>query len=458
MKEKKIEMLQGPILPNVIRYTLPIIAASLLQLLFNAADMIVVGQFCDSLYIGAVGATTSLIHMMVNFFMGLSVGVGVCVAQGAGAKDDNMMSGTVHTSLPLATIGGLLLTVIGLIFAGPLLRLMSTPDEMLPYSVLYTKIYFIGSAPCLIYNFGAAVLRALGETKKPLYYLTASGVINIMLNMIFVAGLGMTVDGVALATVVSQIVSAVLVIQALCRRRDACRLRFSKMRLNGRYLIRILTIGFPAGIQSSLFSVSNVMIQSSINSFGELAVTANAAASSVEGFVYVIIAAFNQTSMNFVGQNDGARCYDRIRQIVRSCLICVTVAVVAAGGLAVLFSRTLLGIYITDSPEALTMGGFRLLCTTLPYFLLGMHDCVAGAIRGMKCSMAPMLITIVCICGLRIGWILTIFRIPAYHTLFSIYITYPISWLVALIAQSLLFRWILKKKKRLVNEEPVAVG
>ena len=311
MNQQNRNMLEGPLFPNIIRYTVPIILTSLLQLLFNAADLVVVGRFCGSVSVAAVGATGAITNLMINFFIGLSVGVGVAVAHGLGSREERVVHCTVHTALPTALISGAFLTVFGIAFSETFLKLMGTPDSVLPLSAVYMRIIFGGITFNMVYNFCASILRAAGDTKSPLIFLMFAGTLNVILNVIFVTQFHMNVAGVALATIISQGLSAVLVVIALMRRTDSCRLQLNKMRFYKPQLEKIIRIGLPAGIQSSLFSISNVLIQSSVNSFGDVFMSGNAAAGNIEGFVYVCLNAFQQTAVNFAGQNAGARQYRR---------------------------------------------------------------------------------------------------------------------------------------------------
>jgi len=381
VKKYQSSMLEGPLLPGVIRYTVPIILTSVLQLLFNAADLIVVGKFCGSISVGAVGATNSLTSLLVNLFIGLSVGAGVSVAHGIDSRDEEQVRSAVHTAVPLALAGGVVLTVIGVLFSEPLLVLMKTPENTLPLSAVYMKIYFCGITFTVVYNFCAAILRAAGDTKSPLVYLTFAGVINVILNVIFVTVVRMNVAGVALATIISQAIAAILVIRALMKRKDACKLQLPKMRFQKYQLQKILRIGLPAGIQSSLFSISNVIIQSSINSFGDVFVSGNAAAVNLEGFLYATLNSFQQTAVNFVGQNVGARQYRRANNTVWICQGCVMAVGIAMGTALWTFGEQLLGIYINDSPEAISYGLIRFAYVSLPYFMLGLLDVSTGALR-----------------------------------------------------------------------------
>jgi len=440
MNEQSKRMLEGPLLPSIIRYTIPIILTSVLQLLFNAADLVVVGRFCGSISVAAVGATGAISNLIINLFIGLSVGVGVCVAHGMGAKMDDVVHRTVHTAIPAALICGIALTVIGISCAEPLLRLMGTPEDVLPLSTVYMKFYFGGMTFTMLYNFSASILRAAGDTKSPLIFLSIAGVINVVLNVIFVTVFHMNVAGVALATAISQAVSSILVIIVLSRRTDACRLQLSKLRIHKPQLMRIARIGLPAGIQGSLFSISNALIQSSINSFGGIVMSGNAAASNLESFVYLGMNAFQQTTVNFTGQNVGARQFRRVKKIIGLCLACAAVVGIVMGSLFVLFGKQLLSIYITDSADAVTYGMLRLMCLCLPYFLCGIMDVSTGALRGMGSSVAPMVISILGVCGIRIGWIMTVFQLPQFHTPFWLYMSYPFSWFVTFAIQMLAFR------------------
>ena len=446
MKKRNDSMIHGPLFPNIVRYTVPIILTSLLQLLFNAADLVVVGRFCGSVSVAAVGATGSITNLMVNFFIGLSVGAGVTVAHALGGREEEAIHRTVHTAMPAALVSGLVLTVIGIAFSETFLRWMGTPESVLPLSAMYMKIYFAGITFNMLYNFSASILRAAGDTKSPLIYLSVAGVVNVVLNVFFVTVLHMNVAGVALATTISQGISAILVVMTLMRRTDACKFIPSKMRFHKRQLMKIIRIGLPAGIQSSLFSISNVMIQSSVNSFGDVFMSGNAAASNIEGFVYVCLNAFHQTAVNFTGQNMGARRYDRVKKILWICLGCVAVVGMAAGSLGFTFGRQLLSIYITDSPEAIEYGMIRLSYICLPYFLCGLMDVSTGALRGMGASLVPMVISVLGVCGLRVFWITMVFR--QFHTPQCLYLSYMVSWTVTFLAQMIAFFCVYKKQTR----------
>lgn len=444
-------MLQGPLLKSIIIYTVPIILTSLLQLLFNAADLVVVGRYCGSISVAAVGATGSITNLIVNLFIGLSVGAGVTVAHAIGSREDEAVHRTVHTTLPAALVCGVILTVIGIAFSETFLRLMGTPDDVLPLSAIYMKIYFSGITFTMVYNFCASILRAAGDTKSPLIFLSIAGVANVALNLAFVILFDMNVAGVALATTISQGISAVLVVVVLMRRTDACKLTLSKMRFYRPQLTKMIRIGLPAGIQSSLFSISNVLIQSSINSFGGVLMSGNAAAANIEGFLYVSMNAFHQTAVNFIGQNVGAHQYKRVYRTLWYCLGLVMAVGLSLGILVVSFGPQLLSIYITDSAEAISYGMIRLTYICLPYFLCGLMDVSTGALRGMGASVAPMIISVLGVCGIRIGWISTIFQIPQFHTPQCLYFSYTVSWSITFVIQLIAFFIVYRRHTRALD-------
>ncbi len=441
-------MTEGPLFKGIVLYTIPIILTSLLQLFFNAADLVVVGRFCGSLYVGAVGATGSITTLIVALFTGLSVGSGVTVAHAYGQRDWESVRRTVHTTLPVAILSGAILTVIGVAFSKELLALMDTPENVIELSSLYMKIYFGGIIFNMVYNFSASILRAVGDTKGPLIYLTIAGVVNVVLNVFFVTAFHMNVAGVALATTISQAISAVLVVRALMRRTDACRLILRDMRFYGAQVKKILVIGLPSGINGAIFSISNVLIQSSVNSFGDIVVSGNAAAANIEGFVWVSLNSFSQTSLNYTAQNLGAGNFKRIKKIFWTCLGCVAIVGVVLGISGRLLAPHLLSIYITDSAEAITYGITRMTYICLPYFLCGIMDVTTGALRGMGASVVPMIISILGACGIRVGWIYTIFRLEAFHNLDSLYFSYPVSWILTFLAQFVAYMIVYNHKKK----------
>lgn len=448
MKRYNNSMLQGPLFPSIISYTVPIILTSILQLLFNAADLVIVGRYRGSLSVAAVSATGSIINLLINLFIGLSIGSGVSVAHALGGKQQEEARKIVHTALPTALTGGLLVSIVGVCFSEPLLRLTGTPENVLPLSTLYMKIYFGGMVFTMVYNFCASILRAAGDSRSPLVYLGFAGVVNVILNVLFVTVFDMNVEGVAIATVISQVISALLVVRALIRRTDACHLNLKAIRFYKPQLLKLLRIGLPAGIQSSLFSISNVIIQSSINSFGDILMSGNGAAASIEGFIYVCFNAFQQTAVNFIGQNSGARQYKRARNVLLICLASAVILTITLSSLVFLFGPQLLSIYITDSAQAIQDGMIRITYVTLPYFLCALMDVTTGGLRGLGASVTPMLISILGVCGIRLVWIFTIFQIPAYHTPQSLFFSYPISWTFTFICQLIAFMAIYKKRSK----------
>lgn len=454
MKRFKQDILNGPLFPNIVSYTIPIILTSVLQLLFNAADLVVVGQYCGSVSVGAVGATGSITNLIISLFIGLSVGAGVSTAHAIGCRDEKAMHRTVHTALPLALVSGIILTVVGVTFSETFLRWMNTPENVLPLSTIYIRIYFGGITFNMVYNFSAAILRAAGDTKGPLIYLSIAGVVNVILNIFFVAVCGMNVDGVALATTISQGISAVLVVRALMKRTDACRFHPKQMRFYKAQFVKMMRLGIPAGIQSSMFSISNVIVQSSVNSFSDIVVSGNAAAANIEGFAYACMNAFQQTTLNFVGQNMGAGQYKRVKKIHTLCLGCVTIVGLVASGTLYALAPTLLPIYITDSAEAIEYGILRMTYVCIPYFLCGTMDVTGGALRGLGASFTPMLISVLGVCGMRIGWIMTVFQMPQYHTLDCLYISYPISWLLTFTLELGLFFLLMRKHSKAPHPLP----
>ena len=429
MAANKIDMTQGSIFPKLIRFAVPLIFSSILQLLFNAADIIVVGRFAGDNSLAAVGSTSSLVNLLVNFFIGLGIGCNVVAANYLGSMKSEKVSRTVHTSMVLSVFGGILLTFIGVTFSRQILVLMGSPDEVLPLSTLYLKIFFSGVTPTVIYNFGASLLRAKGDTKRPLYILFVAGLINVVLNLIFVICFKMDVAGVAVATVISQSFSAVVIVILLLREKDAFRLEFRKLKIDFHILSKIVRIGIPAGLQGMIFSISNVVIQSSVNSFGPVMIAGNAAAQGVEGFIYISMNGFSQAMLTFAGQNMGAGKIDRIKKAVRDSILCASSAGIILGCLAIVFGPVLLGFYST-SPEVQAAGMIRLKVILLTYFTCGIMDCTANAIRGVGHSVLPMVITLLGACGLRMLYIFTFFQIPRFHTFRGIFYSYPISWTV----------------------------
>ena len=454
--KKKIDMLSGPLAWPLITYAVPIMLTSVLQLLFNAADLVVVGAYCGSFSVAAVGATGAITNLIVNLFIGLSVGTGVAVAHGIGSREWEQVRNTVHTAVPMALVSGLFLTVLGVGLSRRILRAMGTPEEVLGLAATYMEIYFLGITAHMLYNFCASMVRAAGDTKSPLVILTAAGVLNVGLNILFVRYLGRNVDGVALATVLSETGAAIAIVILMVRRTDGCRLDLRKLRFHKEPLKKMLRIGIPAGIQSCMFSLSNVLLQSAVNGFGAVAVSGNAAVANLEGFMYVIENSFHQTAVNFVGQNCGALQFRRVKKVTGLCMVYAAVAGILFGGLMCLFGPQLLSLYITDSPEAIAIGISRMFVDVAPYFLFGLQDVVTGALRGIGASFVSMILTVLGICGIRVLWIYTVFQIPRFHSQTMLYISYPLSWIVTLVIQLTAFAVIFRRMQRRCPTENAA--
>ena len=424
-KSYEMDMCNGPVFTKLIAFAVPLILSGLLQLLFNAADIIVVGRFAGSDSLAAVGSTSSLINLLVNVFIGLSIGANVLVAQYYGARKYKDLEETVHTSIVLAGVGGCILIGMGYFLADPMLTLMGSPENVRPLSVLYMKIFFLGMPATLVYNFGSAILRAVGDTKRPLYFLFFAGVVNVILNLFFVIQCSLGVAGVALATALSQTISALLIVRCLMKTEAPYQLRLRKLKILPSRLAAIARIGLPAGMQGAIFSISNVLIQSSVNSFGSVAMAGNTAASNIESFVYVAMNSVHQTAVSFTGQNLGGRQYDRIRKILIECLLFVTAIGLVLGNGAFLLGRQFLGFYSTD-PEVISYGLLRMgiICTW--YFWCGIMDVLVGSIRGLGYAVMPMIVSLLGACAFRVVWIYTFFAWD--RTLRTLYISYPISW------------------------------
>lgn len=458
MKRTQGNMLEGPLAGGILLYTIPIVLTSVLQLLFNAADLITVGRFCGSVSVAAVGATGALTNLIVNLFFGLSIGAGVSVAHAIGSREDETVHRVVHTAIPTAILSGIFLTVVGIFLARPLLELMKTPKNVIGLSTIYMQIYFGGMTFNIVYNFCGSILRAAGDSTSPLVILTCAGVLNVVLNLFFVIVLKMDVAGVALATTISLAVSAVAACAVLMRRKDSCKLEWNRLHIYKPQLLKMARIGLPAGIQGSMFSISNVIIQSAINSFGDVLMSGNAAVANIEGFSYVTVNAFHQTAVNYIGQNAGAHQYHRISKIYKICMGYVTIAGLFTGILFYGFGPQLLSLYVPDSQEAIQAGMVRLAYTCLPYFVYGLMDVTTGALRGLGASMISMVLSVLGICGIRVLWIGTIFRVPQYHTPDCLYASYLVSWVLTLVAQLAAFLIISNRYKKALLAEDGKVG
>ncbi|MCQ2770293.1 MAG: MATE family efflux transporter [Clostridia bacterium] len=442
-KKRTLDMTQGPLFSQIMFFALPVMLSSILQLLFNSADLVVVGNFAGSECIAAVGATGSLVALLVSTFIGLSVGTAVLTAQYLGARNHEGVHKVVHTSMLLAIIIGIFVGIIGLFFSRNFLLWMDTPEDVLELSTLYLTIYFLGTPGSMIYNFGAAILRSNGDTKRPLYYLTVAGFANIVLNLICVAVFKMDVAGVAIATVVSQYISAILVVMNLCQIEGSCRLTIKSMRFYPSELWSIIKVGLPAAIQSSLYSISNVLIQSSVNYFGTAVLSGNTAGGNVEGYVNVSQSAFHQSALVFAGQNLGAHNYKRSKKVLWAALGSMTIVSLSLTGIVLLFRYPLLGLFITNDPEALEYGVIRLFVVCSTEFFCGFHDVICGELRGLGRTIGPMAMCLMGICGVRIIWIYTIFQeVKTYPMLLA---CYPVSWVITSIVALVYFMIVAKK-------------
>ena len=440
----RMDMTEGSLTTKIIKFTIPVMLTGILQLLFNTADVIVVGRFTGKTALAAVGSTGSLINLLVSLFMGLSIGTNVLAARYQGAKDDKAVSETVHTSIALGIVGGLILLIIGVVATRPLLEMMATPEDVIDQSTLYMRILFFGMPLNLILNFGAAILRAIGDTKRPLYYLTIAGVINLFLNIFLVTVFSLGVAGVAIATVISEGVSCGLILLCLKHETGAIRLYFNRIKINPSKCIDIMKIGLPAGLQGCIFSISNVLIQSSVNSFGSTVMAGNTAASNIEGFVYVSMNSLHQTCISFTSQNFGAGKFKRIKKVLINCLVIVAITGLVLGNSAYFFGKYLLSAYNNET-EVISYGLIRLSIISTMYFLCGLMDVMVGAMRGIGYSILPMIVSLVGACGLRIVWIYTVF--VKFRTLDILFISYPVTWTITFLSHLVCYYIVTRKYK-----------
>ncbi len=437
----EIDMCNGTIIDKLISFSLPLMLSGILQLLFNAVDIIVVGRFSGSESLAAVGSTTALINVFINLFIGISQGTNVLAARYYAAGKKKEMSDTVHTSITVAIISGIVMGFVGFFFARFSLELMDTPDNVIDKATLYMQIYFLGMPFFMLYNYGAAILRAIGDTKRPLYFLVVSGLTNAVLNMFLVIAFHLDVAGVAIATVISQMISCVMVLLCLYRTEGIYQLRFRKLGINRRVLRQILQVGVPAGIQSMVINFSNVLLQSSVNSFGATAMAGYTAANNLLGFLYVSVNAVTQACMSFTSQNFGVGKWKRMDRVLIDCiLLSASVALVLGFGFY-FFGPEILQIYTADS-EVISCGMDILVITTTTYFLCGIMDLFPGALRGMGYSAVPMLLSIIGTVGIRIIWIFMVF--PYHRSLTVLFVSYPFSWLVTIIMQVICF-WLVRR-------------
>lgn len=438
----EIDMCNGSILDKLVSFSIPLMLSGILQLLFNAVDIIVVGQFTGNEALAAVGSTTALINVFVNLFIGISLGASVLAARFYATGQEKEMSETVHTSITLALISGIAMGIIGVIAAKGALELMDTPDNVLNLSTLYMRIYFMGMPFFMLYNYGAAILRAVGDTKRPLLFLIISGATNVVLNLLLVIQFHLGVAGVAIATVISQCISCILVLRCLYLSDGSYQLRFNKLGMKTRYVKQIFQIGIPAGIQSTIINFSNVLLQSSVNSFGSVAMAGYTAANNILGFLYVSVNSITQACMSFTSQNYGVRKFKRMDKVLLECLGLTVIVALVLGGGSYLFGTELMHIY-TKSTNVIECGIDIMLYTTVTYFLCGIMDLLPGALRGMGHSTVPMILSVVGTVGTRIVWIYVIF--PCHRSLDFLFISYPVSWLLTIVMQVICFYFVRKK-------------
>ena len=438
----EIDMCNGSILDKLVSFSIPLMLSGILQLLFNAVDIIVVGQFTGNEALAAVGSTTALINVFVNLFIGISLGASVLAARFYATGQEKEMSETVHTSITLALISGIAMGIIGVIAAKGALELMDTPDNVLNLSTLYMRIYVMGMPFFMLYNYGAAILRAVGDTKRPLLFLIISGATNVVLNLLLVIQFHLGVAGVAIATVISQCISCILVLRCLYLSDGSYQLRFNKLGMKTRYVKQIFQIGIPAGIQSTIINFSNVLLQSSVNSFGSVAMAGYTAANNILGFLYVSVNSITQACMSFTSQNYGVRKFKRMDKVLLECLGLTVIVALVLGGGSYLFGAELMHIY-TKSTNVIECGIDIMLYTTVTYFLCGIMDLLPGALRGMGHSTVPMILSVIGTVGTRIVWIYVIF--PCHRSLDFLFISYPVSWLLTIVMQVICFYFVRKK-------------
>jgi len=449
-KRYEMDMTQGALLPQVLRFTIPLVLSGMLQLLYNAADVVVVGRFASSQALAAVSSTGAMINLITTVFMGLSLGASVLVAQSYGAGDIREISDSVHTSMSMAVVCGAIVTVLGFVLGRPMLEWMNTPEDVIDQAAIYVDIYFAGTIFNMLFNFGAAVMRAVGDSRRPMYYLILSGAVNVVFNMIFVIVFHMGVVGVALATVISQMLASALVMIALMRSHTSIRLDLRRLRINPHKILPQIKIGLPAGIQGAMFAISNMILQSAVNSFGSAAMAGNGAGGNIEGFIYVATNSFYTACLTFTSQNVGARKAERIGKIMRTCIFCEMAVGLTLGALMIVFGEQLLGIYSSD-PVVIAKGLERIHATGLPYFLLGMSEVYVGGLRGMGSSFGPMIISVLGVCVLRLAWVVFIF--PLSPSIYTLYISYPVSWGITALAQGIYYLIVKRKVVARMRQE-----
>ena len=444
MKKNKyeIDMCNGTIMDKLISFSIPLMLSGILQLMFNAVDIVVVGRFSGSQALAAVGSTTALINVFTNLFIGISLGANVLAARYYATGKTKEMSETVHTAIALAQVSGVAMAVIGVVFARGALEIMGTPDDVIAKSTLYMQIYFCGMPFFMMYNYGAAILRAVGDTKRPLIFLIVSGVINAVLNLFLVIGFHLDVAGVGIATVISQLVSCILVLRCLHHTESSYQLHLAKLRIRSVYLKQIFEVGVPAGIQSTVINISNAMLQSSVNSFGSIAMAGYTASNNIFGFLYVSVNSFTQACMSFTSQNYGVKKLKRMDRVLIDCMILSVVVTLILGSSVYIFGPELLHIY-SNQADVIKYGMEIFSYTTVTYFLCGLMDLFPGALRGMGYSTVPMILSIIGTVGVRIIWIYGLF--PSHRSLTFVFLSYPVSWIATIIMQVICF-WFVRKK------------
>lgn len=452
MKNNKyeIDMCNGTLMDKLISFSLPLMLSGILQLLFNAVDIIVVGRFTGRQALAAVGSTTALINIFTNLFIGISLGTNVLAARFYASGKEKEMSETVHTSITLALISGLVMALAGVLLARFALNLMGTPNDVIDQSVLYMRIYFLGMPFFMLYNYGAAILRAVGDTKRPLFFLVISGMTNAVLNLVLVIVFHMGVAGVAIGTIVSQLISSILVLRCLYTSNTSYRLYFSKLGIKTQYLKQIFQVGIPAGIQSTVINLSNALLQSSVNSFGSVAMAGYTAANNIFGFLYMSVNAVTQSCMSFTSQNYGVKKLKRMDRVLLDCMILSVGVTLTLGCGAYFFGPELLKIYTSDA-DVIRCGVEVLAFTTVPYFCCGIMDLLPGALRGMGYSGVPMILSIIGTVGTRIVWIFGLF--PAHRSLSFLFISYPVSWILTILMQAVCFCFVRKHVHQSVNRD-----
>jgi putative MATE family efflux protein len=438
-------MCNGTIMDKLISFALPLMISGMLQLMFNAVDIIVVGRFTGSQALAAVGSTTALICTFTNLFIGVSLGANVLAARFYASGKTKEMSETVHTAILLALISGIAMSVIGILCARESLVLIATPDDIIGQAALYLRIYFLGMPFFMLYNYGAAILRAVGDTKRPLMYLIAAGTANAVLDLILVIIFKMGVAGVAIGTITSQFISCVLVIRCLCKTDAIYKLYISKLRIKKYYLIQILKVGLPAGIQSTVINFSNVLLQSSVNSFGEIAMAGYTAANNILGFLYVSVNSVTQACMSFTSQNYGVRKFKRMDKVLANCAILSIIVSVVIGGGSYLLGHQILGIY-TRQEDVIQCGMEILSISTIPYFLCGLMDMIPGSMRGVGYSAVPMILSIIGTVGTRLVWIYGVF--PEHRSLYVLFMSYPVSWGLTIVMQAICLVFVRRKIRK----------